>query len=434
MKPSSHRILPHTLVVCAAPFLASIAANAHVVSTNESNGTGSWTLPAGTNLLTGVTASPATVVGHEGSSTNWSTVIDATLGDTNGTPATSCTPNNGDSVTFPLDLTGFPGGRNITSFDSYSTWANSGRDNQDYTLQYSTVANPTNFINIHTARVQTSGDRSTHTRLTDTSGFLATGVHSIRIVFNAQENGYVGYREFVLQDASPVVCVSNEKNNDNVWILPPGPNLLTAPVTTPAVHESSSNTWATTIDGSVGNHTSTASGVTPNNGDSVVFPLDLTGNPGGRNLVSFDSYAAWGSDGRDDQHYTLEYSTVAAPTTFIPITAVVSHSEFVNGPRRATHSRITSSTGTLATGVHSVRLTFNGQENGYEGYREFIARDAPLPVVLTHESNNTHLWTLPVGTNLLANALAKTPAFAANSNQLQSWQRRRYELRLDDPH
>ncbi len=416
MKPSSHRILPHTLVVCAAPILATLSADAHVVSTNESNGTGAWTLPAGTNLLTGVTPSPATVVGHEGSSTDWSTVIDGTLGDTGGTPATSCTPNNGNSVTFPLDLTGHPAGRDITSFDSYCTWGNSGRDNQDYTLQYSTVANPTTFINIHTARVQTSGDRSTHTRLTDTTGFLATGVHSIRVVFNAQENGYVGYREFVLQDASSVVCVSNEKNNDNVWILPPGPNLLTAPVTTPATHEGSSGTWATTIDGSVGDHTSPATSVTPNNGDSVVFPLDLTGHPDGRNLVSFDSYAAWSGDGRDDQHYTLEYSTVADPATFLPITAVIAHSEFVNGARRATHSRITSSTGTLATGVHSLRLTFNGQENGYEGYREFIARDAPLPVVITHESNNTHLWTLPVGTNLLSNSLPKTPAFAADSN------------------
>ena len=416
MKPSSNRVLPHTLVICAAPLLASLSAHAHVVSTNESNGSGAWTLPAGTNLLTGVTSSPATVVGHEGSSTDWSTVIDGTLGDTGGTPATSCTPNNGDSVTFPLDLTGFPGGRNITSFDSYCTWANSGRDNQDYTLQYSTVANPTTFINIHTARVPTGLDRSTHTRLTETTGFLATGVHSIRILFNGQENGYVGYREFVLQDASSVACVSNEKNNDNVWPLPPGPNLLTAPATTPATHEGSSNTWTTTIDGSVGDYTSPATSVTPNNGDSVVFPLDLTGHPGGRNLVSFDSYAAWGSDGRDDQHYTLAYSTVADPATFIPITDVACHSEFPNTARRATHARITSNTGTLATGVHSIRLTFNGQENGYEGYREFIARDAPLPVVITNESNSTDLWTLPVGTNLLANALPKDPSFANGSN------------------
>ncbi|MCW1925352.1 autotransporter-associated beta strand repeat-containing protein [Luteolibacter arcticus] len=419
MKPSSHRILPHTLVVCAAPLLASLSANGHVVSTNESNKTGAWTLPAGPNLLTGVTPSPATVAVHEVSNENWSTVIDGTLGDVLGSPGTSCTPSNGDTVTFPLDLTGHPGGRNITSFDSYCTWVNGGRDNQDYTLQYSTVANPAVFINIHTPRLQTQttgGDRSTHQRLTDTSGFLATGVHSIRLIFNAQENGYVGYREFVLQDAASVVCVSNEKNNDNVWILPPGPNLLTAPVTTPAVHEDSSNTWETTLDGSVGNHNSTASSVTPTDGSSVVFPLDLAGHPGGRNLVSFDSYAAWSSDGRDDQHYTLEYSTVGDPATFLPITAVAAHSEYVNGPRRATHSRITSSTGTLATGVHSVRLTFNGQENGFEGYREFIARDSPLPVVLTHESNNTDAWTLPIGTNLLSNTLPKTPPTADGFN------------------
>ena len=416
MKPRSNRVLPHTLVLCATPLLATLSANALVVSTNESNGTGTWTLPAGTNLLAGVTPSPATVVGHEGSSTNWSTVTDGTLGDAGGTPATSCTPNNGDSVTFPLDLTGFPAGRNITSFDSYCTWGNSGRDNQDYTLQYSTVADPTTFITIHTARVATGIDRSTHTRLTETTGFLASGVHSIRILFNGQENGYVGYREFVLQDATSVVCVSNEKNNDNIWPLPSGPNMLTAPTSGAATHEGSSNSWATTIDGSLGDYNSPATSVTPNNGDSVVFPLDLTGHPAGRNLVSFDSFAAWSSDGRDDQHYTLAYSTVANPTTFIPITDVAAHSEFPNTARRATHSQITSNTGMLATGVHSIKLTFNGQENSYEGYREFIARDAPLPVLVTNESNSTDLWTLPAGTNLLANALPKDPSFANGSN------------------
>ena len=419
MKPSSYRVLPHTLVVCAAPLLASFTASAGVVSTNESNGSGLWTLPAGTNLLTGLTASPATMASHEGSSANWTTVTDGTLGDAAGTPPTSCTPNNGESVTFALDLTSHPAGRDITSFDSYCTWGNSGRDNQDYTLQYSTVANPTTFIDIHTVRLQTGLDRSTHTRLTNTSGLLASGVHSIRILFNSQENGYVGYREFVLQDAASVVCINNEKNNNNLWPLPPGPNLLTAPSGTPAVHEASSTTWATTIDGSLGDHTSPATSVTPNNGDSVTFPLDLTGHPGGRNLVTFDSYAAWGSDGRDDQHYTLAYSTVGNPTTFIPITNVAAHSEFTGagaGPRRATHTQITSNTGTLATGVHSVRLTFNGQENGYEGYREFVARDTPPAVVVQNESNTTGSWSLPAGTNLLANALPKTPGFAANAN------------------
>lgn len=329
-KPASLRTFPKTLAVCLAPFLACSTSQATIVTANDSNGTGVWTLPSG-NLLT--SPSPSTVASHEGSDVNWSRVIDGSLGDTGGTPGTSCTPNNNDVVTFPLDLTGHPGGRDITSFDSYCTWGNSGRDNQNYTLQYSTVADPTTFITITGVNNNTGGDRSTHTQITNDSGPLATGVHSVRVIFGGfnggQENGYVGYREFIVRD-TPVISVATEITSNNAFFLPAGPNLLAGvtPEETPATHESSSGTWATTIDGSLGDFNSPTSSVTPNNGNTVTFPLDLIAQPGGYNITSFDSFAAWGSNGRDDQHYTLSYSTVSAPSTFIPITDVAAHTEF----------------------------------------------------------------------------------------------------------
>ncbi|GAA5125201.1 autotransporter-associated beta strand repeat-containing protein [Luteolibacter yonseiensis] len=427
MKPRNPQFLPRTLMVCLAPLLACATAQAEVVFTNESNTNGVWTLPAGTNLLTG-RAPVVTAATHEASSSSWDTVVDGTLGDAGGNATTSVTPNNGESVTFALDLTSKPEGHNITSFDSYCTWGNSGRDNQNYMLQYSTVANPSNFITISTVDLRTSNDRSTHTRLTDTSGFLATGVHSIKIIFDRQENGYVGYREFVLKDDSSVVCVDNRNRNDNAnWSPLVGPNLLNGATATPApaqpVHggDTASSSWATVTDGVLG--TTDAAGniqsVTPNNGNTVTFPLDLAAKPAGYDITSFESYAAWGSNGRDDQRFTLEYSVVGAPTVFLPLTEVFNHTEYppTDSPKKATRTRVTRSGGTpLALGVAAIRLTFHDQENGYCGYREFILRDTPPVITVVKESNNTNIWTFPTGTNLLANTLPKDPAFAAGSN------------------
>jgi len=95
---------------------------------------------------------------------------------------------------------------------------------------------------------------------------------------------------------------------------------------TAAANEDSSGTWSTVIDGSLGNYTSPATSATPNNGNSVTFPLNLVSKPEGYDITAFDSYCAWGSSGRDDQNYTLQYSTVADPATFTTLTTVANHS------------------------------------------------------------------------------------------------------------
>lgn len=429
MKSRSLLFLPRTLVVCVAPLLAGASAHASVVSTRESQNPNVWTLPSGANLLTGATVTTSgTLTDHgptEGTSTNLAVLTDGTVGIEAGTDhGASVGPANGTSITYALDLTGHPTGRDITSFDSYCAWDNSGRDNQNYMLQYSTVANPGTFITISTVNVQTQADRSTHTRLTDDTGFLATGVHSVRLIFDRQENSWVGYREFVLQDAPMVVSVDNTSRNDNAWPALVGPNLLNGTTATPATantHENSSPNWATLTDGSLGtaDTAGNAQSVTPNNSDSVVFPLDLVAKPEGYDITSFESYSAWGSSGRDDQRYTLEYSTVGAPTTFIPITEVFNHTEWTgsfDSGRKATRTRVTANGGKLALGVAAIRVTFHDQENTYTGFREFILRDTPPPTTIVTESNATNIWTLPTGTNLLSNELIKTPPFAENTN------------------
>ena len=191
-------------IVRLSPLLLCLSAHAAVVPLNESNSTHDWTLPSGINLLNGATAHTPSAPQHpdhgngDVASSSWLTLTDGTLGAA-GNKAASVTPDNGHSVIFPLDTTINSNGYNLTSFDSYCAWPDSGRDNQDFTIEYSTVGDPATFIPIATVSNHTGApNNSTHTRLTDDTGFLATGVHSVRFVFANQENGYTGYREFIL--------------------------------------------------------------------------------------------------------------------------------------------------------------------------------------------------------------------------------------------
>ena len=190
--------------------LGCVAADGAIVNTNESLTTASgsvpaFTLPAGTNLLnSGNAFTPATpdgfVHGAETTSSSWATLTDGSLG-TAGTLTASNTPNNGTSLVIPLDLSVNTHGYDITQFDAYGAWGDSGRDNLNFTIQFSTVQAPSVFNNLAVINNQTSTPvNSTHTRLTEEStGILARWVHSVKFVFANQENSWVGYREFILQ-------------------------------------------------------------------------------------------------------------------------------------------------------------------------------------------------------------------------------------------
>jgi autotransporter-associated beta strand protein len=379
MKPCLRRIPPQAFVLCVAPILTFSSAFADVINFNQANATNVWTLPAGTNLLNGATAIPATANTHEGSSSSWATVTDGILG-VPGDNAATVTPNNGDSVVFPLDIVAQPAGYDITSFDAYVTWLNSGRSNQDFVLQYSTVEEPEIFNDIATVANHDSGsNNSTHTSLTDTTGVLASGVHSVKIIFNNQENGYVGFSELKLLATPTNVETLVESNVGNAWTLPAGANLLKGINAQPATtntNEGSSADWTTVTDGALGAAADISSSVTPPDNSSVIFPLDTSANFNGYNLTSFDSYCSWPNSGRDNQDIAISYSVVGAEETFIPLGYAVAHT----GADNATHVRLTPVSGFLATGVAAIKLDFGHQESGFVGYREFIALGSAVPL------------------------------------------------------
>ncbi len=369
-----------TLLVC-------LSAQADVSTLNESNSTHSWTLPSGTNLFVGAATSPANANSHEGSSSDWTILTNGDLAAA-GNLGASVTPNNGDSVDFILNTSVNTLGYDITSLDSYCAWQDSGRDNQNYTVYYATVSAPANFLPLATVSNTTGNpDLSTHTRLTDTTGTVAHNVAIVRYVFNNQENGYTGFRELIALGSpaittwvNPLVTL-NESNSTNVWTLPSGTNLLAGATTsdTPATNEGSSVTYATLTNGALGISSDKTASVTPSNGQVLTYTLNTATNTAGYSITSFDTYCAWPDSGRDDQNFTIQYSTVSAPTLFLSIATVSNHT----GSDSSTHTRLSASTDYLATNVGAIRFLFGtpaGQENGFVGYREFIAQGTPVPL------------------------------------------------------
>jgi autotransporter-associated beta strand protein len=205
--------------------------------------------------------------------------------------------------------------------------------------------------------------------------------------------------------AAPVLL--NEASTTNTWTLPSGPNLidgnttLDVPPTGHGNNDVTSGTWATATDGQLGLNTDLSAADAPNNNTSVTFPLDLSTNTNGYTLTQFDSYCAWQDGGRINQDYSLSYSTVNDPATFLPLTTVSNDPAAVTPTNVSTHTKITDSTGALATGVYAIRLTFANQQNGYVGYREFILQGTPVAVgtPLTWSGVTNGNWTTVVTDN-----------------------------------
>jgi hypothetical protein len=127
----------------------------------------------------------------------------------------------------------------------------------------------------------------------------------------------------------------------------------------------------TQISGTSGYTTST-NYVTCGNGSGagsvLIYPLPSSAL--GFDLTNITIYGGWADNGRDQQAYTIYYSTVTAPTDFISL-AVVNYNPAIGGNiQSATRVTLTSSVGVLATNVVALKFDFTspGSENGYCGY------------------------------------------------------------------
>jgi hypothetical protein len=138
-------------------------------------------------------------------------------------------------------------------------------------------------------------------------------------------------------------------------------------------------TFGTISGGNPGNNTLFA---TAGTGEQVTYALNLAASPQGYNLSRIDVYGGWNDSGRDQQLYTVAYSTVANPSAFVDLTSV-NFNPTAGGDPSATRVSITENAlANLASNVAAVRFTFDqpaAPENGYTGYTEIDVIGTPVP-------------------------------------------------------
>jgi hypothetical protein len=148
-------------------------------------------------------------------------------------------------------------------------------------------------------------------------------------------------------------------------------------------------------------------------GRSVTYTL--SGSATGYNLTNITVSGGWGDAGRDQQAYTVYYSTIAAPAAFLQLSTVNYSPANPAGVQSATRATLAPATasGSLATNVAAVKFDFTSPagENGYSGYSEISVFGAPPPqpvnisaqllgaeLTLTWPGDHTG-WTLQAQTN-----------------------------------
>ena len=334
--------------------------------------------------------------------------------------------NAGHYVTYTLPAAA--NGFNLTNITVYSGWANGGRASQTYTVLYSTVANPGNFIWLTNVSVNYSGygggnapnqPVSYQVALTDSAGApIADNVAAVMFDFTTPSvingaNGYVGYSEITVQGTpaasvvSPVVSITTSNQTGTLpftpsWTLETDSLIAgQTPTTTNgnfALELSTRDINSLTAGGSltidvttgdqgdsIGNNTTSANYLTCGDGQSGGSPAcstiiyTLTNSVTGSDVTNIVVYNGWADHGRDGQYYTVSYSTVTAPTTYIPITTVYYLPDIPGGVASANRVAISTSTGgPLGRNVANIKFDFASPpyaanfNNGFQGYAQII--------------------------------------------------------------
>jgi hypothetical protein len=119
-------------------------------------------------------------------------------------------------------------------------------------------------------------------------------------------------------------------------------------------------------------------------GMSVTYTLNTASAVNGFDLTNIVVYGGWGDSSHNEQRYQVLYSTVGAPTTFIPLTGWVDYLPTdASGYQSATRTTLTPAAGVLARNVYAVQINFNSQnpvpKNSYSGYSEIIVAGQVAP-------------------------------------------------------
>jgi alpha-L-rhamnosidase len=116
--------------------------------------------------------------------------------------------------------------------------------------------------------------------------------------------------------------------------------------------------------------------------------ITYTPTKGSWTLTNIVVYTGWPDYGRAGQFYNLNYSTAAAPTTFLPLASVVYDPNYNDGTPWATRVTISPPIGQtlLATNVAAVNFDFTPQgtqDFGYSSYTEIVLQGSNVvPLVM----------------------------------------------------
>jgi signal transduction histidine kinase len=107
-------------------------------------------------------------------------------------------------------------------------------------------------------------------------------------------------------------------------------------------------------------------------GSSVTYTL--TGSKSGYDLTNITVFGGWVDNGRDQQAYTVYYSTVAAPELFMPLSVISYNPSVQAGAQSATRVMLRPVNGALARNVVAVKFDFTRptSKNGYCGYSQIV--------------------------------------------------------------
>ena len=175
--------------------------------------------------------------------------------------------------------------------------------------------------------------------------------------------------------------------------------------------------------GSVGNSVNGSLATAGTTGGSTVTYLLPGGGTAGYDLTNIVTFGGWSDAGRDVEAYTVSYSTITAPTTFVTLDSANYVPAVLNVPT-ATRVTIASPTGApFATNVAAVRFNFTtpSAKNGYQGYAElqiFGTPSTPLPQapILVQD-------TLPAsGSDVVGSSVTFTASFDGAPPVTYQWQ------------
>ncbi len=195
--------------IAMAALVAVNSASAAVIETDSYSSTGFAV--SNTDLINGVL--PTSISGTAdqeglGTDTTGTALTNGQFGPAGlispGTNPDVTIMNNGASVVynFPTNY--------IAEIDTYTGWRDTGRAQQNYTVEVSTDHGAT-FSPLFSAN---SGDSAQDIKValtSSTGGPLASGVNAIEFLFPNTQNGYVGYREidvikYTPEPSSLVLC------------------------------------------------------------------------------------------------------------------------------------------------------------------------------------------------------------------------------------